>query len=192
MLLKEAGELTDCAFCLLAGSVRAGVRLEILFSILRCALGLRLASKCELTFRLPPATSLGRHCTRRSLFRQHACQAHSWHLRQHPRTLSCPLLLPVNAISPRPHRSSQTSLLRALPPFVPVLIFPAMNTHMYSHPLTAKQLKSVEDELGYQVHGPVAKTLACGDVGELSPSCCDEQVLYTEQQACLCRDRRHD
>lgn len=43
-----------------------------------------------------------------------------------------------------------------------------MNTHMYSHPLTAKHLKMVREELGYEVHGPIGKTLACGDVGE----CC--------------------
>ncbi|GAA5954249.1 hypothetical protein JCM21900_005221 [Sporobolomyces salmonicolor] len=58
-----------------------------------------------------------------------------------------------------------TSLLRALPSFVPVHLFPAMNTHMFSHPLTAKQLAFVKAELGYTVHGPIAKTLACGDVG---------------------------
>lgn len=64
----------------------------------------------------------------------------------------------------------QTSLLRALPSFVPVLVFPAMNTHMFSHPLTAKQLKMVQEDLGYEVHGPIGKTLACGDVGE-GPEC---------------------
>ncbi|POY76063.1 hypothetical protein BMF94_0786 [Rhodotorula taiwanensis] len=58
-----------------------------------------------------------------------------------------------------------TSFMRALPTFVPVYLFPAMNTHMYSHPLTAKQLKVVQDELGYHVRGPIGKTLACGDVG---------------------------
>ncbi|GAA5979717.1 hypothetical protein JCM10908_003018 [Rhodotorula pacifica] len=58
-----------------------------------------------------------------------------------------------------------TSFLRATPTFVPVYLFPAMNTHMYSHPLTAKQLKMVREELGYEVHGPIGKTLACGDVG---------------------------
>ncbi|SCV72740.1 BQ2448_4277 [Microbotryum intermedium] len=58
-----------------------------------------------------------------------------------------------------------TSVLRALPTFVPVLLFPAMNTQMYSHPLTARQIKFVQDELSYTVHGPIAKTLACGDVG---------------------------
>lgn len=55
--------------------------------------------------------------------------------------------------------------MRALPTFVPVYLFPAMNTHMYSHPLTAKQLKMVQEELGYHVRGPIGKTLACGDVG---------------------------
>ncbi|KWU44634.1 flavo protein [Rhodotorula sp. JG-1b] len=58
-----------------------------------------------------------------------------------------------------------TSFLRATPSFVPVYLFPAMNTHMYSHPLTAKHLKMVREELGYEVHGPIGKTLACGDVG---------------------------
>lgn len=59
--------------------------------------------------------------------------------------------------------------MRALPTFVPVYLFPAMNTHMYSHPLTAKQLKVVQDELGYHVRGPIGKTLACGDVGGCCP-----------------------
>ncbi|GJN88086.1 hypothetical protein Rhopal_001042-T1 [Rhodotorula paludigena] len=58
-----------------------------------------------------------------------------------------------------------TCFLRALPTFVPVHLFPAMNTHMYSHPLTAKQLAVVRDELGYKVHGPIGKKLACGDIG---------------------------
>ncbi|GAA6006198.1 hypothetical protein JCM10207_000559 [Rhodosporidiobolus poonsookiae] len=58
-----------------------------------------------------------------------------------------------------------TSFLRALPTFVPVYLFPAMNTHMYAHPLTAKQLTMVKDELGYKVYGPIGKKLACGDIG---------------------------
>ncbi|GAA5826317.1 hypothetical protein JCM5353_003790 [Sporobolomyces roseus] len=58
-----------------------------------------------------------------------------------------------------------TSLLRALPHHVPVTLYPAMNTHMYSHPLTSKQLKFVKEELGYRVEGPIPKKLACGDIG---------------------------
>jgi phosphopantothenoylcysteine decarboxylase len=43
---------------------------------------------------------------------------------------------------------------------------------MYTHPLTAKQLKIVIDELGYNVIGPQgSKGLACGDIGKsLYPS----------------------
>lgn len=72
---------------------------------------------------------------------------------------------------------AQTSFLRALPSFVPVHLFPAMNTHMYAHPLTAKQLAVVQDELGYKVHGPVGKKLACGDIGALSCSLSRRQPL---------------
>lgn len=63
------------------------------------------------------------------------------------------------------NRIVQTSILRALPPFVPVYLFPAMNTHMYTHPLTAIQLKFVTDVLGYIFVGPISKLLACGDQG---------------------------
>jgi phosphopantothenoylcysteine decarboxylase len=41
-----------------------------------------------------------------------------------------------------------------------------MNTFMYTHPITAKQLKVVTEELGYKVIGPQgSKGLACGDIG---------------------------
>ncbi|KIM25408.1 hypothetical protein M408DRAFT_17295 [Serendipita vermifera MAFF 305830] len=77
-----------------------------------------------------------------------------------------------------------TSMLRALPPMarappppasadiladanrgVPVWVFPAMNTLMYEHPLTAAHLKIVTEALKYRVVGPIGKGLACGDVG---------------------------
>ncbi|KAE8538306.1 hypothetical protein D1P53_005648 [Cryptococcus gattii VGV] len=59
-----------------------------------------------------------------------------------------------------------SSLLRALSPSIPVIICPAMNTHMYQHRLTAKHLAVVQDELGYIVSGPQgAGRLACGDDG---------------------------
>jgi hypothetical protein len=41
-----------------------------------------------------------------------------------------------------------------------------MNTFMYSHPLTPKQLTIVRDEIGYTVVGPINKALACGDDGK--------------------------
>ena len=67
-----------------------------------------------------------------------------------------------------PHTSSQTSFLRALSPSTPTVLFPAMNTLMYMHPLTAKQLAIARHELGYEVVGPISKLLACGDLGECS------------------------
>ncbi|KAL9933738.1 hypothetical protein V8E36_007396 [Tilletia maclaganii] len=59
-----------------------------------------------------------------------------------------------------------TSLFRALSPSIPTLIFPAMNTLMYEHPLTAQHLKVLRDTLHYEVYGPIPKRLACGDVGQ--------------------------
>lgn len=109
------------------------------------------------------ASSVGRRCPRRALLGQHACQNNKRHLRQHPGAYET---IEVSFASADRVLLSQTSFLRALPTFVPVYLFPAMNTHMYSHPLTAKQLKMVQEELGYKVHGPIGKKLACGDIGE--------------------------
>lgn len=76
---------------------------------------------------------------------------------------SLPILIFPSLIS----FNSQTSVLRALDPITPTYLFPAMNTFMYTHPLTAKQLKLVIDELGYNVIGPQgSKGLACGDIGK--------------------------
>lgn len=58
-----------------------------------------------------------------------------------------------------------TSLLRALSPTTPTYIFPAMNTLMYEHPLTAEHLRVVRDVIRYNVVGPIGKNLACGDAG---------------------------
>lgn len=62
--------------------------------------------------------------------------------------------------------SLATSLLRALSPETPTYLFPAMNTMMWQHPLTAHQVKTVKDVIGYIVVGPQSgKKLACGDEG---------------------------
>ncbi|KAF5319939.1 hypothetical protein D9611_011033 [Ephemerocybe angulata] len=58
-----------------------------------------------------------------------------------------------------------TSLMRALSPSTPTYIFPAMNTLMYEHPLTAEHLRVVKDVIKYNVVGPIGKALACGDIG---------------------------
>ena len=46
----------------------------------------------------------------------------------------------------------------------PLLYCPAMNTAMWQHPLTDKQI-SVLDGFGYIRLGPISKVLACGDNG---------------------------
>ncbi|GEQ66740.1 hypothetical protein JCM33374_g403 [Metschnikowia sp. JCM 33374] len=50
----------------------------------------------------------------------------------------------------------------------PIIVAPAMNTFMYTHPLTGKQLKilaSNEEGFGMEVLKPVEKVLVCGDIG---------------------------
>jgi len=58
-----------------------------------------------------------------------------------------------------------TTVLMALPAQVPVLLAPAMNTHMWLNPVVQRNLRWL-DELGrfHQV-APVSKRLACGDEG---------------------------
>jgi phosphopantothenoylcysteine decarboxylase len=51
-----------------------------------------------------------------------------------------------------------------------ILVAPAMNTCMWNHPITARQLRVLEDEWGgengwFEVLRPISKNLACGDVG---------------------------
>jgi len=58
-----------------------------------------------------------------------------------------------------------TSVLRAMDPSTPTFVFPAMNTLMYNHPLTALHLKTIDEIIGYTVVGPIGKNLACGDIG---------------------------
>lgn len=56
--------------------------------------------------------------------------------------------------------------MRALSPTTPTYIFPAMNTLMYEHPLTAEHLRVVKEVVQYNIVGPITKNLACKDVGE--------------------------
>jgi phosphopantothenoylcysteine decarboxylase len=47
-----------------------------------------------------------------------------------------------------------------------VLLAPAMNTLMWEHPLTGRQLRQVAaDNANVRIVGPISKELACGDVG---------------------------
>ncbi|KAG7195442.1 uncharacterized protein KQ657_003203 [Scheffersomyces spartinae] len=50
----------------------------------------------------------------------------------------------------------------------PILVAPAMNTFMYTHPITAKQLLAISSSdggFGIEVLKPVEKVLVCGDIG---------------------------
>lgn len=59
------------------------------------------------------------------------------------------------------------ALLLALPKSVPVLLAPAMNREMWSHPATQRNLEVLRSwrEVQYHVLEPVDKELACGEFG---------------------------
>ncbi len=57
-----------------------------------------------------------------------------------------------------------TCVVRAWDISRPIVVCPAMNTHMYTHPHTAAHLAVIR-QLGMHVVSPVVKALACGDVG---------------------------
>jgi phosphopantothenoylcysteine decarboxylase len=61
---------------------------------------------------------------------------------------------------------TQTNVLRAWNPHIPILLAPAMNTQMYTHPITAHHLHLIKTLLPYiEIVNPIEKILACGDVG---------------------------
>jgi phosphopantothenoylcysteine decarboxylase len=59
-----------------------------------------------------------------------------------------------------------TCIARAWDPTLPLLVCPAMNTHMWDHPLTEVHLRTLREVCGYRILDPVSKRLACGDVGK--------------------------
>lgn len=60
-----------------------------------------------------------------------------------------------------------TSVVRAWEMDKPIVLAPAMNTHMWNHPATGEHLQRLKQWHGRQLRivDPVEKTLACGDVG---------------------------
>jgi phosphopantothenoylcysteine decarboxylase len=46
-----------------------------------------------------------------------------------------------------------------------IMVAPSMNTMMWSHPLTAKQMAILDEWKWFEVLSPAVKKLACGDVG---------------------------
>lgn len=60
-----------------------------------------------------------------------------------------------------------TCVYRAWDRAKPIVIAPAMNTLMWEHPVTARHLQQIADDLGnaLRVIEPITKKLACDDVG---------------------------
>jgi phosphopantothenoylcysteine decarboxylase len=75
-----------------------------------------------------------------------------------------------------------------------IFVAPAMNTAMWRHPITAKQIKVLEtdwgsDEDGWvQVLRPMEKELACGDVGDGAMMDWKEIVRHVEEHLGLKKD----
>ncbi len=63
----------------------------------------------------------------------------------------------------------------------PVILAPAMNTLMWEHPFTARHLRQITaDNANVRIVGPIAKGLACGDVGVGAMAEVDEIVASVE------------
>ena len=58
-----------------------------------------------------------------------------------------------------------TTVLMAIPAQIPILLAPAMNTAMWEHPATRRNIGWIEAMKRYQFIEPVSKRLACGDIG---------------------------
>lgn len=58
-----------------------------------------------------------------------------------------------------------TTVLMAVPEGIPVYLAPAMNTHMWRHPVVQRNLQWIAELGRYHVIQPVEKRLACGDFG---------------------------
>ncbi|ODQ67121.1 hypothetical protein NADFUDRAFT_81714 [Nadsonia fulvescens var. elongata DSM 6958] len=59
-----------------------------------------------------------------------------------------------------------TSVVRCWNPTTPVMVAPAMNTFMYTNPMTKKHLAIIKEEFPWiEVLKPIEKVLVCGDIG---------------------------
>ncbi|OXV09528.1 hypothetical protein Egran_02709 [Elaphomyces granulatus] len=67
-----------------------------------------------------------------------------------------------------------------------IIAAPAMNTMMWAHPLTAKQIAILNEEWGwFEVLPPQVKTLACGDIGQGGMCDWNEIVTVIEKRLAL-------
>ncbi|KAJ6221141.1 hypothetical protein RDWZM_006953 [Blomia tropicalis] len=80
-----------------------------------------------------------------------------------------------------------TCIIRAWDMSKPLLFAPAMNVHMWNHPLTNRSI-SILRELGYIQIGPISKKLACGDIGMGAMAEVDQIVEVIQQQLNMYQD----
>jgi phosphopantothenoylcysteine decarboxylase len=67
-----------------------------------------------------------------------------------------------------------------------IIAAPAMNSMMWAHPLTAKQIAILNEEWGwFEVLPPQVKTLACGDIGQGGICDWNEIVAVIEKRLAL-------
>lgn len=60
----------------------------------------------------------------------------------------------------------KTCVLRAWDPDKKVFLAPAMNSYMWKHPITEKQIDILRSYKNYIIIDPIEKVLACGDFGK--------------------------
>ncbi len=58
-----------------------------------------------------------------------------------------------------------STLLMAVPASTPILVAPAMNTHMWLNPVVQRNMRWLAELGRFHTVGPVSKRLACGDEG---------------------------
>jgi phosphopantothenoylcysteine decarboxylase len=79
-----------------------------------------------------------------------------------------------------------------------IVVAPAMNTAMWSHPVTTKQLRVLEEEWGverggwFEVLRPVEKRLACGDTGSGAMRSLGDIVKVIERRLSLFEGKGED
>ena len=77
--------------------------------------------------------------------------------------------------------SFQTCIARAWDFSKPFVVAPAMNTFMWDHPYTARHLSDLK-KLGILEVEPIAKRLACGDIGMYK----QKHARVVEGTICMC------
>ena len=75
-----------------------------------------------------------------------------------------------------------TCVVRAWDVKRPIIVAPAMNTTMWEHPATAKQIAVLTEWDWFQILMPQVKELACGDVGQGAMRDWDEVVAVIEER----------